>query len=80
MYTRSHHNFRININNYIHYIVQNQTIYYTKYMVLKLTLSALRGTDSSFQPAPSITIALFIVTTLPCQVGLKSSIESWGQK
>ena len=34
------------------------------------TLSMLWGTDSSFQPAPSVTIVLFIVTTLPCQVGL----------
>ena len=36
----------------------------------KLTLSALRGTGGSFQPAPSMTIVLFIVTTLPCQAGL----------
>ena len=35
-----------------------------------LTLSTLRGTDSSFQPVPSMTIVLFIVTALPCQVGL----------
>ena len=26
----------------------------------------LRGTDSSFQLAPSVTIILFVVTTLPC--------------
>ena len=37
---------------------------------LSLTLSMPRGTDSSFQPAPSMTIVLFIVTALPCQVGL----------
>ena len=35
-----------------------------------LTLSVLRGTDSSFQPVPSMTIVLFIVTALPHQVGL----------
>ena len=35
-----------------------------------LTLSMLRGTDSSFQLVPSMTIVLFIVTALPCQVGL----------
>ena len=39
-----------------------------------------KGTDGSFQPALSITIVLFIVTKLPCQAGLQSSIESWGQK
>ena len=36
----------------------------------KLTLSMPRGTDGSFQPVPSMTIVLFIVTALPCQVGL----------
>ena len=36
----------------------------------QLTLSMLRGTDSSFQPAPGMTIVLFIVTALPHQVGL----------
>ena len=36
----------------------------------RLTLSVPRGTDGSFQPAPNMTIVLFIVTTLPCQVGL----------
>ena len=45
-----------------------------------LTLSLPRGTDGSFQPALSMTIVLFMATTLPCQVGLLSSIESWGQK
>ena len=35
-----------------------------------LTLSMLRGTDGSFQPAPNMTIVLFVVTALPCQVGL----------
>ena len=45
-----------------------------------LTLSTPRGTDGSFQPTPSMTIVLFIVTILPCQVGLWSSIESCGQK
>ena len=29
-------------------------------------LSAPRGTDGSFQPAPSMTLVLFIVTTCPC--------------
>ena len=37
---------------------------------IHLTLSALRGTDSSVQPAPSVTIVLFLVTALACQVGL----------
>ena len=35
-----------------------------------LTLSTPRGTDSSFQPVPNMTIILFIVNALPCQVGL----------
>ena len=35
-----------------------------------LTLSMPSSTDCSFQPAPSMTIVLFIVTALPCQVGL----------
>ena len=35
-----------------------------------LTLSMLRGTDGSFQPVPSMTIVLFIVNKLRCQVGL----------
>ena len=35
-----------------------------------LTLSAPRGTDGSFQPAPGMTIVLVIVTTLPFQAGL----------
>ena len=35
-----------------------------------LTLSTPRGTDGSFQPAPSMTIVLFIVTALPRQVEL----------
>ena len=30
----------------------------------------LKGTDGSFQPALTITIALFIVTALPHQAGL----------
>ena len=30
-----------------------------------LTLSALRVTDGSFQPVPSVTIVLFVVTALP---------------
>ena len=38
--------------------------------VVILTLSAHRGTDGSFQPAPSVTIVLFLVTALPRQVGL----------
>ena len=37
---------------------------------LLLTPCALRGTDGSFQPVPSMTIVLFIVTVLPCQVAL----------
>ena len=44
-----------------------------------LTLSVPRGTDGSFQPVPNITIVLLIVTALPHQVELQSSIESWGQ-
>ena len=44
--------------------------YINKYMNIELTLSAPSSTDYSFQPAPSMTIVLFIVTTLPCQVGL----------
>ena len=36
----------------------------------KLTLSAPRGTDGSFQPAPRVTLVLFVVTVLPCQAGL----------
>ena len=39
-------------------------------LVIRLTLSMLRGTDGSFQPVPSMTIVLFVVTALPCQVGL----------
>ena len=35
-----------------------------------LTLSTLSSTDRSFQPAPSGTIVLFVVTALLCQVGL----------
>ena len=35
-----------------------------------LTPNAPRGTDSSFQPAPTMTIVLFIVTALPHQAGL----------
>ena len=35
-----------------------------------LTFSAPRGTDSSFQPAPSVTIVLFVVTAISYQVGL----------
>ena len=35
-----------------------------------VTLSALRGTDGSFQPVPSVTIVLFVVTALPCQAEL----------
>ena len=31
---------------------------------------AIDGTDGSFQPTPSMTIVLFIVTALPCQAGL----------
>ena len=35
-----------------------------------LTLSMPSSTDHSFQPAPSRTIVLFIVTELPFQAGL----------
>ena len=44
--------------------------------MVALTLIVLRGTDGSFQPVPSMTIVLFVVTTLPHQVGLYSSIAS----
>ena len=46
----------------------------------RLTLSAPSGNDCSFQPVPSMTILLFIVTILPHQMGLlQSSIVAWGQ-
>ena len=38
--------------------------------LFQLTLSVPSSTDHSFQPVPSMTIVLFIVTTLPHQVGL----------
>ena len=40
------------------------------YVISPLTLSAPSNTDCSFQPAPSMTIVLFIVTALSHQVGL----------
>ena len=37
-------------------------------LITPLTLSTPRGTDGSFQPVPSMTIVLFVVTALPCHM------------